>query len=177
MVKITNDDVKAEECDDKTFTPEISKTPLHDHDRYSKFGEMPYDHLNDLIGANDNADKTFPCLLADLVDCDEYFYEHEFQGWYDHSLTHFGSIGPPERSLCIFCGTEFVGEDRREVWKNRMIHSWSHLLDGSDFDHSYPDIDVTRYLYKHGKTSRADFEHAMSGVATVLQDSPDWQPR
>lgn len=136
------------------------------------------------IDIDEEPEKTIPCLMIDLVDCNEYFSEYKVQAWYDHSLTHFGSRGPPKRSLCIFCDAEFAGGDRREAWKNRMTHIWKHFLNGSDYEYSWPDIDVTKYLYKHGKISREDFEHAMSGGASIPPEveaeepqASNWQPQ
>ncbi|KAK0510874.1 hypothetical protein JMJ35_006426 [Cladonia borealis] len=67
--------------------------------------------------------------------------------WITHSLTHFGSVGPPTTNRCTFCEEQFHSFDAAQSWSERMNHVALHHRLGNKLTGAR--WDNTVYLYTH----------------------------
>ena len=67
--------------------------------------------------------------------------------WITHSLTHFGSAGPPTINRCTFCEERFHSFDAAQSWSERMNHVALHHRLGNRL--SGARWDNTVYMYTH----------------------------
>ena len=77
--------------------------------------------------------------------CLQTFADHK--EWITHSLTHFGSVGPPTINRCTFCEKQFHSFDAAQSWSERMNHVAFHHRLGNKLTGSR--WDNTVYLYTH----------------------------
>lgn len=72
--------------------------------------------------------------------------------WFEHSLTHFGNVGPPSLNECPFCDRhygQFKSSIPMESWKFRMmLVSW-HLRNGATVATARPDFFLINYLWEN----------------------------
>lgn len=86
--------------------------------------------------------------------------------WYYHSLTHFGSVGPPCTNNCCFCDMHFVNSDGRHSWKERLDHIASmHHGIGHRLAAARPDIDLIKYLWDKGLIRKEIYNYLNPPVA------------
>ena len=67
--------------------------------------------------------------------------------WVTHSLTHFGSAGPPPINRCTFCEERFYSFDAAQSWSERMNHVALHHRLGNKLTGAR--WDNTVYMYTH----------------------------
>jgi hypothetical protein len=105
-----------------------------------------------------------PCTETELLRCRIVYTAEQFEDWYDHSLSHFGSHRPPKHTICIFCTATFESENRLDSWRDRMEHIADHFIeDGLRIESSLPDFNVVKYFRKKGLISQRDYDHAIEG--------------
>ena len=72
--------------------------------------------------------------------------------WITHSLTHFGSAGPPTTNRCTFCEGQFHSSDAAQSWTERMNHvalhhGLGHKLTGARWDNT---LHIYTHMYENG---------------------------
>ena len=67
--------------------------------------------------------------------------------WYNHSLTHFDSVGPPLKADCCFCDYTFSAGTGSRCWQSRMDHVDLHHRFGHRLSHARPDFTMYHYLW------------------------------
>ncbi|KAF7887543.1 hypothetical protein EAF00_009837 [Botryotinia globosa] len=96
-----------------------------------------------------------PCEFIS-INCGVTFRSDDFENWLAHSLTHFKTLPPPSRCLCLFCDEEFEDtNDSHSNWRDRMMHSRDHFLDGKT--NIRPDFLVIEYLRRNNLMDEADY--------------------
>lgn len=70
-----------------------------------------------------------------------------FTDWVAHSMTHFATAGPPDRSECCFCDKKFSGDTPAKSWLKRMGHVATHHQLGHRLAHGRPMFDLFHYLW------------------------------
>lgn len=102
-----------------------------------------------------NTTIVLPCEFVS-IDCGVTFHPDDSENWIAHTLSHFNNLLPPSKCLCLFCDEEFEDNyDSYSNWRNRMIHSREHILDGET--NIRPDFSVLNYMWKNGLMSDADY--------------------
>ncbi|KAF7891398.1 uncharacterized protein EAF02_001723 [Botrytis sinoallii] len=116
---------------------------------------------NPSLSANDQttflpqSNIVLPCEFI-WNDCGVTFNSEDFENWFAHSLTHFKNLPPPSKCFCLFCDKEFEDIDNSyKNWRNRMIHSRDHFLDGKT--NIQPDFLVIEYMWKNNLIDEADY--------------------
>ncbi|KAF7923939.1 hypothetical protein EAE99_006600 [Botrytis elliptica] len=116
---------------------------------------------NPSLSANDQttflpqSNIVLPCEFI-WNDCGVTFNSEDFENWFAHSLTHFKNLPPPSKCFCHFCDKEFEDIDNSyKNWRNRMIHSRDHFLDGKT--NIQPDFLVIEYMWKNNLIDEADY--------------------
>jgi len=97
-----------------------------------------------------------------MIDCQIGFPTTSFQHWYDHVLSHFGSLPPPPKCICLYCPLEFEDElHPHENWLRRMRHCHAHIAN-EGYRTPRPDFWLVEYLRKTNLISADDADHAES---------------
>lgn len=104
---------------------------------------------------------TLPCLM----ECDIAWHPADFNLWHTHSLSHFGPLPPPPKSMCVFCDDENAifenPANPREAWQRRMRHIQGHLRDLVRPEFAKPDFLVINYLGENKLLSEPEYSHAV----------------
>lgn len=107
-----------------------------------------------------------PLLVAEpIFECPFYFLGcfHSFRDqseWIEHSLTHFGDVGPPSLNECPFCERhygQFTSSIPMESWRVRMMFVSSHLRQGARVGTARPDFYLINYLWENNLMSKAQY--------------------
>lgn len=84
--------------------------------------------------------------------------------WFDHSLTHFGNVGPPSLNKCPFCDRhdgQFTSSLPMESWTFRMtVVSW-HLRQGARVGTARPDFFLINHLWENNLMSKAQYRNLL----------------
>lgn len=90
-----------------------------------------------------------------------------------HTLSHFGSHGPPIQATCIFCAENSVGNGSRHskiwAWRQRLNHIANHFQD-SRFESARPDYLLMDYMYDQKLMSIKEYSHAMNYTERAFCD-------
>ena len=92
----------------------------------------------------EDAEGTLECPFNQLG-CLQAFAD--LKEWITHSLTHFGTVGPPTSNRCTFCEKQFHSFDAAQSWSERMNHVALHHRQGKKLTGS--PWDNTVHLYTH----------------------------
>ncbi|TGO34217.1 hypothetical protein BHYA_0207g00150 [Botrytis hyacinthi] len=96
-----------------------------------------------------------PCEFIN-INCGVTFLSDDFENWLAHSLTHFKNHPPPSKCFCLFCDKEFKDiNNSYGNWRNRMMHSRDHFLDGKTNIQS--DSLVIEYMWRNNLIDEADY--------------------
>lgn len=102
-----------------------------------------------------------------LFECPFYFLGcyHSFSDeseWFNHSLTHFGNVGPPSLNECPLCERhygQFTSSIPMESWRVRMMFISSHIRQGARIGTARPDFFLIGYLWQNDLISKAQYRN------------------
>lgn len=147
-------------CTDSTRTFTSSAPSLN--------GPLPW-----YIGLNTNADIPstpisrgyyLPCEFR-MLGCTALFHSAHFEGWIEHSLTHFPG-DPPPKTICPFCDDQdAVFENQHNPalsWQDRMHHVHEHYQNHANFHTIRPDYWLIDYFNDIGALSHEDYRTLFS---------------
>lgn len=77
--------------------------------------------------------------------------------WKNHSLSHFGRMGPPVLNRCCFCDAIFQNPNGVSCWAERMNHVAFHHQVGDRLAHARPDFELYTYLWNKRLISNAEY--------------------
>lgn len=109
-----------------------------------------------------------PLLVAEpIFECPFHFLEcylsfRDQSEWIEHSLTHFGKVGPPSLNKCPFCDRHygrFTCSIPAESWKLRMMFVSSHLRQGARVGTARPDFSLINYLWENKLMNKAQYRN------------------
>ena len=89
--------------------------------------------------------------------------------WYNHSLTHFDSIGPPLKAGCCFCDFTFSAKTGSRCWQSRMDHIKLHHRFGHRLSHARPEFVMYHYLWSKGIIDDSTYKYLNGDVADMRQ--------
>lgn len=100
---------------------------------------------------------SWPLVAQPLFECPFYFLDcyHSFTDeseWFNHSLTHFGDVGPPSLNECPYCERhygQFTSSIPMESWRVRMMFVAWHLRQGASVGTARPDFFLIEYLWQN----------------------------
>ncbi|KAF7874037.1 hypothetical protein EAF04_002709 [Stromatinia cepivora] len=146
------------ECDESVFSRQSYKTTTTVTSHQSA-------QINPIVGwhllvpqaSQINTTVVLPCEFIP-INCGVTFHPDDFENWLAHSLTHFNNLPPPSKCFCIFCDEEFEEDDPHNNWRQRMMHSRDHFIDGET--NIRPEFSVLEYMSRNGLISDADYTFA-----------------
>jgi hypothetical protein len=102
-----------------------------------------------------------PCEF-EYLGCDISFHPDQFEEWILHSVSHFGTYGPPPKTICLFCDKAPFGDKRDAFynWRERMLHIGDHFRHQVRQDSARPDFLVIEYMRKKHLISQEDYAWA-----------------
>ena len=81
-----------------------------------------------------------------------------FEDWFEHSLEHFGNVGPSISNNCCFCDETFKCPNGMQSWWERMQHTALHHQLGHRIAHARPSFQLYEYLWRQELISTADYK-------------------
>ena len=107
--------------------------------------------LADRAGALENLECPFNVLL-----CYRAFSKTE--DWIEHSMTHFGEVGPPKSNRCCFCAALFESSSDIRSWRDRMNHVAFHHQMGCRLSDARPDFELCTYMWNKRLITEAEYQ-------------------
>lgn len=135
----------------------------------SSFGLEISERPHTLVQETPDGPLVLPRLLVaePIFECPFNFLQcyHSFRDqseWFEHSLTHFGKVGPPSLNECPFCERhygQFTSSIPMESWKVRMMFVSSHLRQGARVGTARPDFFLFNYLWENNLMTLAQYRN------------------
>lgn len=109
-----------------------------------------------------------PLLVAEpIFECPFYFLDcflsfRDESEWFEHSLTHFGKVGPPSLNECPFCERHygrFTSSIPMESWRVRMMFVSLHVRQGARVGTARPDFCLITYLWENKLMNEAQYRN------------------
>ncbi|KAH8600762.1 hypothetical protein B0O99DRAFT_502638, partial [Bisporella sp. PMI_857] len=107
-----------------------------------------------------NYDYDLPCEFA-FLGCHVNIHPAWLEEWIAHSLSHFGTLPPPQESICIFCDDMFRSHGNPiSAWRDRMMHIEGHYKNLECGIR--PDFFVIEYMGRNNLISAEDLSFFMA---------------
>lgn len=169
----TQTDLRTLESDEsiRSYTLSGSNISGFDETEIEEGSSVYVDHLPDLSPPLDPelgiSASYLPCTFSDALGCAKIYSIHDITAWIRHSISHFFSVGPPVKCVCIFCdkpGGQFYTptiDDEIQNWYKRMFHISDHYACGALWIQARPDYFVLDHLAKIGGMTPDDYQEAI----------------
>lgn len=135
----------------------------------SSIGVKISERLHTLVQETPDGPLVLPQLLVaePIFECPFNFLQcyrsfRDQSEWFEHSLTHFGKVGPPSLNKCPFCERhygQFTSSIPLESWTVRMMFVSSHLRQGARVGTARPDFVLIKYLWENNLMTREQYRN------------------